>query len=130
MASILVLEKTPKNCLECRLTSGRDWSTDDSGSLASSIYCPACGLYVTEYARNALKALKGLAKEETKPPFCPLIDFPSIKVPYFDPNNCDIEEEKVIMHEIDGYNQCVKELKEESDRKFALVQEQHAIEWD
>ena len=40
---------------------------------------------------------------------CPIRLTPTKKVPVFDPNHCDIEKEKLIIHEIDGYNRCIDE---------------------
>lgn len=39
-----------------------------------------------------------------------LREFPTKKCPVFNPNNCDIEKEIKIIHEIVGYNNCVDEL--------------------
>ena len=35
---------------------------------------------------------------------------PTKKVPVFDPNHCDLEKEKLIVHEIEGYNKCLDEI--------------------
>lgn len=39
-----------------------------------------------------------------------LMDLPSKKVPMFDPNHCDMDEEIKICHEIFGYNRCLAEI--------------------
>ena len=36
--------------------------------------------------------------------------FPTKKVPVFDPDHCDEDEERKIYHEIVGYNRCVYEM--------------------
>ena len=39
-----------------------------------------------------------------------LKEMPKKKVPVFNPNDCDINEEIKIIHEIDGYNACIDEI--------------------
>ena len=41
---------------------------------------------------------------------CPLKPMPTRKLAIFDPNDCDIEEEIKIIHEIEGYNRCIDEI--------------------
>lgn len=36
--------------------------------------------------------------------------FPTKKVPVFDPDHCDMDEEIKIIHEIKGYNRCIYEI--------------------
>ena len=42
--------------------------------------------------------------------YAKVIPFPTKKVPVFDPNHCDMDEEIKTCHEIIGYNRCIYEM--------------------
>ena len=90
--SILVID-TPENCDECKLIRshfdhGYGWIKECIGSGEND--CIVFNKKLEDY--------------------CPLKHLPQKKVPMFNPNDCDIEEEIKIIHEIEGYNRCINEI--------------------
>lgn len=81
--AILVLEM-PKNCYQCPYCECKD------------NYCVLCG--------------ESMETQGERQSWCPLKEMPKKKVPVFNPNDCDMEEEIKIIHEIEGYNRCLDEI--------------------
>ena len=74
--------------------------------------CPLLLMWVCMPKRQEM----GIAMTEIgRPSWCPLKPMPTKKVPIFDANNFDKEEEEKILWEINGYNRCIDEITGEVD---------------
>lgn len=91
MKGMLVFDM-PDCCGNCQLL--QQWYDDEHEEWYEMCFYRYCKIENTESKLN----------------ICPIKPLPEKKVPVFEPNDCDIEEEIKIIHEIEGYNRCIDEI--------------------